>query len=399
MQNEKRLIFICPRFAFGATVGGAETLLKAQAKRAQADGFNITFLTTCACDHFSWRNDIESGERVVEGLDVHFFPVDENRDIEAFLTIQEKISRKGDYNIEDEKTWLANSVNSTALCDYLHEHTDDCDWIIIGPYLFGLTWFASRIRPEKTILVPCLHDEGFAYVKSIAEMFQNAAGIMFNSEPEKDFGRSLYNLPDKKCSVVGMGLDAFESSPGAFAIKHNLHSPYIIYSGRREAGKGIPIMLSYAELFRARTGIDLKLVFTGAGPIEASRELQPHILDLGFVSEQEKHEAMAGAAAFCHPSVNESFGIVLLESWLSRTPALVHANCAVTRYHCRNSNGGLWFSSYPEFEEALSLLINNPALRAQLGDAGHKYVLKEYNWEKIGKKFSAALEKFSYSEF
>ena len=41
---------------------------------------------------------------------------------------------------------------------------------------------------------------------------------------------------------------------------------------------------------------------------------------------------MAGALAFCHPSVNESFGIVLLESWLARTPALVHAGSDVLQH-------------------------------------------------------------------
>jgi glycosyltransferase involved in cell wall biosynthesis len=264
----------------------------------------------------------------------------------------------------------------------------------MGPYLFGLTYFASQIKPEKTLLVPCLHDEGFAYTRSFLEMFRNSAGIMFNSEPERDFGRNLYNLPAEKCSVVGMGINAFESVAADFSKKHDFHSPYIIYSGRREGGKGIPLLLDYAALFRKRARLDLKMVFTGSGQIDAPAELAPHILDLGFVSEKDKHEAMAGAIAFCHPSVNESFGIVLLESWLARTPALVHANCAVNRYHCRKSNGGLWFTAYPEFEEALKLLVENRQLRERMGKAGRDYVLREYNWKTIENKFVSALKQF-----
>lgn len=394
MQDRKHLIFVCPRFSEGATVGGAETLLKTLAQRAQAMGFNVTFLTTCARNHFTWRNELESGTRNVAGLNVHFFPVDEDRNISAFLRIQDSISRKGNYSPEDEKAWLTNSVNSRGLCDYLRQHADDCGWIIMGPYLFGLTYFASRIRPEKTILVPCLHDEGFAYARSFREMFRSAAGIMFNSEPEQDLGKKLYNLPAERCAVVGMGMNAFEASPAAFSEKHNFRSPYIIYSGRRETGKGIPLLLDYAALFRQRTRLDLKLVFTGSGPIDAPADLVPHIFDLGFVPEAEKHEAMAGAIAFCHPSVNESFGIVLLESWLARTPVLVHARCAVNRYHCRKSNGGLWFAAYPEFEEALLLLIGNRSLRDRMGNAGRDYVLREYDWKNIENKFCSALDKF-----
>jgi len=378
-------------------VGGAETLLKAMALKAQAIGFKVTFLTTCARDHFSWRNELAPGARHVDGLDVHFFPVDENRDIEAFLNIQDKISRKGNYTVEDEKTWLANSVNSSALCDYLREKANDASWIISGPYLFGLTWFAAGIRPEKTILTPCLHDEGFAYVRAIGDMFRNSSGILFNSEPEKELAKRLYGLPGEKCAVVGMGMDPFEVSPSAFAEKHDFHGPYMIYSGRRETGKGTPLLLDYFSLFCKRTGLDLKMVFTGSGQIDAPPDLASRILDLGFVPEQEKREAMAGALAFCHPSVNESFGIVLLESWLAGTPALVHAKCAVNRHHCRQSGGGLWFASYPEFEEELLLLHGNRLLRDRMGSAGREYVLREYDWKNIESKFRAALEQFTFT--
>jgi len=394
MPTIRQLIFVCPRFAEGSTVGGAETLLKAMAKRAQAMGYRVTFLATCARNHFTWRNELEPGARVVEGLPVHFFPVDEDRDIESFLRIQDAISRNGHYSPDDEQTWLADSVNSRALCDYLREHAGECDRIILGPYLFGLTYFAARVRPEKTLLVPCLHDEGFAYARSFREMFRNVAGILFNSEPEKDLALRLYDLDAQKCAVVGMGMNGFEVTSAEFAEKRNFHPPYIIFSGRRETGKGTPLLADYFALFRKRTGLDLKLVFTGSGPIDAPPGSEKHILDLGFVSEQEKREAMAGAVAFCHPSVNESFGIVLLESWLAKTPALVHAQCAVNRYHCKKSNGGLWFSCYPEFEEALLLLTNNRSLRDRMGLAGREYVLREYGWKTIENKFRSALGQF-----
>ena len=101
---------------------------------------------------------------------------------------------------------------------------------------------------------------------------------------------------------------------------------------------------------------------------------------------------MAGALAFCHPSVNESFGIVLLESWLAGTPGLVHARSEVLKYQCQKSGGGLWFKSYPEFEEELLLLLDNPALREKMGAAGRKYVQETYSWEKVGQRFFEGLD-------
>ncbi len=388
----KSVAFVCPRFAEGATVGGAETMLRNLAERAAAAGRRVTFLTTCATNHFTWRNERPAGSVRIRNLDVNFFPVDEDRNVEAFLRIQEVISRKGHYSEEDEMTWLRNSVNSQALCRHLAEHGADYDRIVIGPYLFGLTVFGARIHPAKTILLPCLHDEGFAYARAIRNMFQRTDGIIFNSVPERDLARRLYDLPASRGVVVGMGLDDFSVKSDAFALRHGLSDPYLIYSGRREGGKGTPLLLDYLNIFRQRTGQDIKLVITGSGQIDPPAGLAPHIFDVGFLSETEKHEAMAGAVAFCHPSVNESFGIVILEAWLARTPALVHGRCAVNLYHCRQSNGGLWFSVYPEFEETLEVLLRNQALRRALGECGRKYVLREYAWNAVEKRLLQALD-------
>ncbi len=393
MSRAEHIAFVCPRFAEHGTVGGAETLLKNLADRAAAAGRKVTFLTTCAQSHFTWENNLPAGQRRIGRLDVHFFPVDEDRDIGAFLRVQEEISRQGPVTDEDEQIWIRNSVNSRALDRHLRDHGGEYDRIVMGPYLFGLIWFASQVRPEKTLLVPCLHDEPFAYVGLMAKMFDAVSGFMFNSEPERDLARRLFNVPEAKCSVVGMGLDGFEADPTAFAKRRGLTAPYVLYSGRREPMKGTPLLCDYVRTFRERTGRDVKILFTGSGPIDAAPELQPHITDVGFVGETEKHEAMAGAAAFIHPSVNESFGIVLLESWLAGTPALVHAKSEVLRWQCRRSNGGLWFRAYPEFEEELKLLLDNKPLRDAMGAAGRSYVLNEYSWPSVEKRMFDALDR------
>ena len=232
----ERIAFVCPRFAEGATVGGAETLLKALAQQAVAAGHRVTFLATCAQNHFTWANELPPGPRRIGALDVIFFPVDADRDTQAFLRVQDAISRRSHFTEADEQTWLRNSVNSRSLCNYLQEHGDEFDWIVMGPYLFGLVYFASRLASAKTLLVPCLHDEGFAYTRAFREMFRSVAGCLFNTEPERALARRLYDLPESSGAVVGMGLDPFEASPDAFARNHGLTAPYVIYAGRREEG-------------------------------------------------------------------------------------------------------------------------------------------------------------------
>ena len=391
MTPSLRIAFVAPRFAEGAAIGGAETLLRSLAACLARAGVSVSFLTTCARNHFTWQNEVEPGTRRIGDLDVTFFPVDQDRDIASFLRIQDAICRGIRVPAEEEDLWLANSVNSAALCEHLRAHDDDYDRVVVGPYLFGLTYAVARLHPQKAILVPCLHDEPFARVSRIGDMFREVGRIMFNTEPERDLGVRLYDLDPSRCHVVGIGLDDFTSDPRAFAERRGIEAPYVVYCGRREPLKGTPLLVDYIAAFRARTGVDVKLVLTGSGPVDLPPDLAPHVIDAGFVSEAEKHDAMAGAVTFCHPSVNESLSIVLLESWLARTPALVHAGSAVMQHQCRRSNGGLWFRTYPEFEEALQLLLRNPGLRERMGKMGRDYVLTEYSWERIRSRLLAAL--------
>lgn len=381
------IAFVSPRFSEQGTVGGAETLLKRLAEYAASADCDVSMLTTCAEDHFTWANTLPPGRKQVGALHVEYFPVDDNRDRSAFLRIQQAISNGRDISEQEQRTWVRNSVNSRALYDHLRNHVRAYDAIVMGPYLFGLIFEAGRICPEKTVLVPCLHDEPFAYLSIMRELFDSVAGFMFNAEPERELASRLFSIPDEKCHVVGMGLDDFNADPDDIARAYKkINAPYLIYAGRREPLKGTPLLLDYVRAFRERTGRDIKLVFTGSGEINAPAELAEHIVDLGFVSEEKKHNAMAGALAFIHPSINESFGIVLLESWLAQTPVLVHTQSHVLRWQCQRSGGGFWFRNYPEFEEELLLLLKNKKLRDTLGTAGRAYVLQEYNWERVGNK-------------
>jgi glycosyltransferase involved in cell wall biosynthesis len=102
-------------------------------------------------------------------------------------------------------------------------------------------------------------------------------------------------------------------------------------------------------------------------------------------------DAYAAARLLCQPSVNESFSIVVMEAWLAGVPVLVHADCEVTRYHAAQSNGGLDFRNYAEFEAVLDLLAGRSELGARMGANGRAYVLEEYAWPTVLRRFAAAL--------
>jgi len=389
-----KLALTIPRYD-PASAGGAEVLAKELLEHLVEAGHAIEVFTTCARNHATWANEFEPGASDVNGITVRRFPVNEHRDIAVLVELQERILTFDELSHDEEKRWIANGVNSEALYRHLHEVRGEFDTFLFIPYLFGTTYWGAQIVSERSVLIPCLHDEPYAALSIFKELFDNVKGVLFNTEPERDLGVEMFDLPDYKTSVVGMG---FESAPEydaeRFRRTYKIREPFMLYSGRREHGKNTPLLLEYFRTYKRHNRNDLRLVLLGSGPVELQPVDRKVVTDLGYVSEQDKHDACAAALAFVQPSVNESLSIVIMESWLAGRPVVVHAGCAVTRDHAQRSQGGLAFGTYFEFEEILNLLLEQPEVADALARNGRAYVTGELSWSRCLERFDAAMQKF-----
>lgn len=345
--------------------------------------------TTCALDHHTWTNVLEPGEERRGAVRVRRFPV-APRDVGRFLEVQARISSRIPVELEEELEWAAGSVNSEDLYERLEAEASGFDAILFLPYLFGTTILGSRIAPERSVLVPCLHDEPFAYTRIVGSLFRGVRGVLFNSAPERTLAHRLYGISPAS-PVVGMGFDPphAEADAAGFRARHDIEGDYLLYFGRKEEGKSLPLLLDHFAACRD-AGRSLSLVVAGDGVIDPAR-IPTGVIDLPRLEEPEKRAACAGAVAVCQPSTNESFSIVLMEAWLEATPVLVNARCPVTRHHVRASGGGLWFASRGEFAAEVEWLRRHRDEAAALGASGRAFVLDRYGWEAILDRFEAGL--------
>lgn len=387
-----RIAIVVPRYG-EEILGGAETLARGLAENLVDRGLEVDVLTTCARDHFTWQNYYRPGSEIINHVHVRRFPVNQNRNLARFLDLSRKIATHQELTTEEQYRWIDEGVHSASLYDYIGRRGDLYDLFIFVPYLFGTTYYGSTIRPEKSIIWPCLHDEPYAYFEATRSMLEECRGIMFNSWPEMEFARDRLRVPNDGMRVIGFGFHDIRGVEDRFRKKYRMGERFILYSGRLEAAKNLPLLVSYFTKYKERNQNDLLLILMGTGPEILPRRRD--IVELGFKQGQEKLDAYAAATILCQPSVNESFSIVLMEGWLSEIPALVHDLCPVTKYHCQKSNGGLYFGNYEEFEECVNLLVERPDLRRQMGANGRRYVLTNYNWDRIVGKFKAAFEAWS----
>ena len=102
--------------------------------------------------------------------------------------------------------------------------------------------------------------------------------------------------------------------------------------GYGNLGKGVECAVKEANdmelvavFTRRNPDKNLKLVLIGGGDINIPEDIKDKVVDLGFLDIQDKYDACAGSVCLCQPSKNESFSIVIMESWLCERPVLVNA--------------------------------------------------------------------------
>ncbi len=396
-----KIAFVVPWY--GKTIpGGAETECRRTAENLSKKGVEVEVLTTCLRELESdWnQNFYPEGGYLINGITVRRFPV-RKRNGEVFNQINEKLMNKLAVSPEEERLYMREMINSKDLYDYIYKNQENYLFIFI-PYLFSTTYFGTAICPERSFIIPCLHDESYARMSIMRDMFTRVKGIVFNSKAEMKLAERFYGIEMKKSLLTGLGIDTnINFSSSRFKEKYKLDGRFILYAGRRDAGKNTPMLIEYFGRFKTEHDNDLKLVLIGNVAIDIPERFKEWIVDLGFVPLQDKYDAYAAATIFCQPSINESFSIVIMEAWLCGTPVVVNADCAVTKEHCLRSQGGLYFKNYPEFREIINLLLRDGNLRNVMAQRGRKYVLENYNWDKICDKYVKDIlegESISYSK-
>ncbi len=367
------------------------------ASHLKARGYIVEIWATCAKDNRTWSNEFAPGISEVNGMLLHRFLVDP-RNLDTWIPIQLALHDGQKISTEDQLTWMAESVNSRDLYTHIARNAPDFDALFFGPYLFGTTFWGSLIAPDKSILIPCLHDEAYAYQDVIASMFRQVRGCLFNAEPEMDLARALYG--ELSGGVVGMGFDMpTPEYVSALEPYFSDASPYILYVGRKETGKNVHILIDYFVEAKAQGLIpdQVKLAILGGGSFEDLHRPEvlsrSDIVDLPHMSERDKQRLLRHALYLCQPSTNESFSIVIMEAWMVGTPVVVHAACPVTRHHAEQSRGGLYFSSSHDLAGVTNYFLREPDARLAHAEAGASYVQHDYSWASVLDRFDTVVSK------
>lgn len=283
-----------------------------------------------------------------------------------------------------------------TMVEYVKAHRSDYDAFVFFTYMYWPVVHGLPLVNDKSLFVPTAHDETSLYLHTLDGLFRTARHMLFLTEEERFVTLRRFTLPESVGRVAGMGIDppapGETDQAGWQALKSRIEGRKVLtYVGRVENGKGcdelVDFFLRFSEEERRE---DLLLLLLG----KRTLALPPHprIHSAGYVSEYVKYNALQQTSVAVAPSPFESFCIAALESWMHRKPLLANGRCDVLLGHCVRSDGGLWYTDYPEFRETLRLLLSEDSLRAELGDQGRQYVEANYRWPVIEERWRAAIQ-------
>ena len=231
----KKIGFVIPWY--GEKIGGgAEAELRGVVHHLKDAGVEVEVLTTCVeCFASDWnRNFHKPGVTEEAGIPVRRFRV-RKRDTAAFDRVNGKLMAGERLTPEEEKTFCKEMVNSKRLYSFLRRYGKDYGLFVFIPYMFGTTYYGCRVWPEKSILIPCLHDESYAYMECFREAFSKVRGMIFNAEPERLLAEKLYGVKGGNLHDV-RHRDGNRLAGGRGAIPQEIRDRSAVHPVRRAEG-------------------------------------------------------------------------------------------------------------------------------------------------------------------
>ena len=293
---------------------------------------------------------------------------------------------------------IGNTVSLLSVGPYLSNlekefQKESFDIIHVTAFPFGLIWLvwkACKALGKPFFSTPLIHFEDPEHKNPLLwKALQDACAVIACSNYEKE-GMTRMGVTPSKIHLIPMGInpDEWKNPHGdRFRRKYGLEGKKIVlFAGTKSYNKGAIHLLQAVE----KIGQKLKdLILVGIGlptrEWENNKSLlhEKNLLDLGYVSEEEKRDVFDACDLFVMPSRYDSFGIVYLEAWGCGKP-VIGAKVGAIPEVIEEGNDGLLveFGDVDQLVFTILHLLKDSDLCKRMGEKGRRKVVERFNWQK-----------------
>jgi glycosyltransferase involved in cell wall biosynthesis len=214
--------------------------------------------------------------------------------------------------------------------------------------------------------------------KGLNRIFQQCQGFIVLSNTWRDFYVLNLGLDPQKVFVL---LNPTEL-PIKIPKRLNVEEVTLIFCGRVGQRKGaFDLIKAFANLPDTIKNCS-KLILAGDGDLEQAQNLvnslnlSGHINFLGWVSSEKRNELLANADIFILPSYNEGLPMAILEAMAWGLPVISTSVGGIPELLTSNKNGLLLTpGDIEQLSQSMQFLIENKALRLEMGEAARETVI------------------------
>ena len=230
------------------------------------------------------------------------------------------------------------------------------------------------------------------YRKYTPRFLKKAATVMTVSHYVQEDLRARYGVPAEKMRVTHNGAKPIfrPLTPGERGAARDIYGggrPYFFYLGAVHPRKNVDRLIEGYDIYRKTNPAGIPLLIGGrlawqTAAVRRAYDRSPYRDDirmLGYIAEAELPQVLGGALALVYPSLDEGFGVPLLEAMHAEVPVVSSNRSSLPEV---GGNAARYFD--PEdpvaIAAALSDIARGPDLRAALIAAGRSR-RECYSWD------------------
>jgi glycosyltransferase involved in cell wall biosynthesis len=388
--------------AYHPSKGGSQWLTQQLAERCVRDhGDEATVFTTTAIDTESfWQpglHELPAGEVWVNGVHVRRFAI-----FNRLRWLRKWLAGIGWRLRLPANDWL-RTLEQGPLCLGLRKAIVDSRPDVIFATAFPLFHMYDALAGAKrsgspVVMLGALHlNDHWGYARAnIYKAIAQSSHYIAHTEYERQHLLER-GIDPSKISVIGAGVDAtqFAAANGdSLRLRYGWgDAPVVATLGKQVARKRFDRLLAAMQRVWVQRP-DVKLLIAGgrgsytpqltAQIAALPPQQRGQVTLLHDISEAEKPTLLAAADIFALPSPHESFGIAFVEAWACKKPVIGAQSGAIAAL-IEDGVDGLLTPPADDaaLAQALQCLIDNPALRRSLGEAGFSKVMQRYTWPAV----------------
>ena len=225
------------------------------------------------------------------------------------------------------------------------------------------------------------------YPRLLKEHCMRSNAIIADSDHIKGQLIDLIGVPSSHIYTIRLGVDDFyfekvPASESSNTLKRfQISGSYVLFVGTQEPRKNLPVLIEAHRIH----GEGMELVIAGPQGWGFNRpQPTPDIRWTGYISKSDLRTLYQNATVVVCPSVEEGFGLPLLEAMACQTPVIA-SRIPVFQEICNDSC--LYFdpSNAEELAGLVRKVYEDSSLRDQLISKGKERV-KKFTWKETARK-------------